>query len=261
MHRVPGRAGLIALAAVALLAGCGDDDVATTRPSELDPRSAPGTVATSRPQIAVISTLPTTTTTTTVAASTTSSTALAPSWPSTVAGQPDPSCDPPSLTEDVFDAVPTVVRCADGWALVEYADCGARCEPGATWTVFVKAVDGGWQRYVRYPLSFCKSRVEADGAPGWLLDTVQWPSCDGDQLPIEYVDEPSSGPLERGHVGPRVKALQQFLLDNEWVHEEDFQVDGAFGWSTERVLRTFQEYETMVVDGRAGSRILEIVGI
>lgn len=166
-------------------------------------------------------------------------------------------CTPDDVGSGVDDEL-VVLACSDSWALTQlYEDCnGAKpCEAQHVWSVWSgRDDDDTYLGYNTYPFSYCRARVAADGAPAWLLETVPWPECEGDEQPVDYRPEPGTGPLSRGDYGPRTALLQLNLADGEYPVGG---VDGYFGWNTERAVRMVQDTDGLAITGVADEVTLE----
>lgn len=65
-------------------------------------------------------------------------------------------------------------------------------------------------------------------------------------LPLEVV-------LKKGDEGPNVKLLQQLLVDVGYLSK----VDGLFGLTTEKAVKSFQNAQKLTVDGLAGLQTIQ----
>ena len=160
-------------------------------------------------------------------------------------------CSSDQVATDLFDPILGLIGCAHGWAIVQiydFAGCGTPCTSPMTWGIVSPTAD-----YLVFPFSYCRSQMQADGAPAWLLEAVGAPNCSGTQQAISYHDEPTTGELRLGDHGQRVKNLQDRLIEFEagWISA----ADGYFGWDTERALRVYQASNNLPLDGVATAEL------
>ena len=73
-----------------------------------------------------------------------------------------------------------------------------------------------------------------------------------------YVAAPSAGPLQIGHQGPRVKALQE-ALGSKGLLEGRF--DGYFGPDTETAVADLQRGEGLPITGIANKEVADVLGL
>ena len=230
--------------------GCSDDDSSTpTQPASAASVAASAASRTTNPPPSLNTEKPTTTATTKPVEVSASSAPPSPTMPL--------ACSQSDVMESLDVGAYLVVGCDEQWAVLQmYPTCnGAPCEQTQLLAVWGGPDDDYQLGYNTYPFSYCRDRVAHDGAPTWLLDSVPWPNCDGDEAPIEYHDEPTNGALRRGDHGPRVATLQRSLVEGEFSGV--FPADGYFGWNTERAVRSSQHASQLPLTGVADEAYLQ----
>jgi len=144
--------------------------------------------------------------------------------------------------------------CIGGWLLAYPTNCDMECEG----SYMLQMVDGEWEsRGFFYQL--CYEAAVEDGLPEAIALFYVRSPCDleSDEMFL-IMDEPTSGPLNIGHFGPRVEALDLALSEAGFLVEAP---NDRFDYETLKAVLDLQFQLDLEVDGYAGPMTLGALGL
>lgn len=235
------KRSLLSLVAVplVLLGACGSDDQASTSTDAAPATEAPAT-----------SEAPTT------EPATTEATPVTEAPPTSLMAEPVECVVPADLAVD-SDGRPYELSdplCIGGWLLAYPTDCEIECEGSYA----LQSVDGEWESR-GFIYNGCYEAAVGGGLPEAIALFYVRSSCEseGDELFV-ITDEPTTGPLNIGHFGPRVRALDLALSEAGFLVEAP---NDRFDFETLKAVLDLQFQLDLEVDGYAGPMTLGALGL
>lgn len=224
---------------VIALAACGSDDQTTTSTD-----AAPTTEA------SVTSEAPTTE----PAISVTPPATEAP--PTSLMAEPVECVVPASLAVD-SDGRPYELSdplCIGGWLLAYPTNCDMECEGSYA----LQMVDGEWESR-GFIYNGCYEAAVDGGLPEAIALFYVRSLCESEGNELFLItEEPTTGPLNIGHFGPRVRALDLALSEAGFLVEAP---NDRFDFETHKAVLDMQFQLDLEVDGYAGPMTLGALGL
>lgn len=144
--------------------------------------------------------------------------------------------------------------CVGGWMFAYPTDCEMECEGAFAF----ESVDDEWEARGSF-YNVCFEPAVEQGIPEAIALYYIRASCEseGDELFL-IADEPTTGPLSIGDVGPRVAAMDEALRASGFLAEAP---NDRFDYETLKAVLDLQFQLELEVDGYAGPMTLGALGL